>query len=139
MLLGLRVAEEPLQVTKLNSLGQPIWQKELRETVVQEGKRTGSCVAALTVLTNGDPLVACVIAKDNTITLFQLSSQTGASARRSIQLPSPPSNCDEWLSPVHFMRQTADGGVWIFGSPSPGVQNCTWLGQISQTHLPRAQ
>jgi len=123
----------PLDVTKINSLGQLVWRKELPQTVVQHDHDPTSCPAAITVLASGDPLVAC--GHVNKVQLLQLDAQTGESVERWVQRPMPPSNCGGSWPPVRFLRQMADGIVWLFGSSS----HCIWLGQISLRRLSSAQ
>ena len=125
-------AIKPLEVIKINSEGQPVWRKELSETVVQQGHKTSSCSTATTVLASGDPLVACT--HFNEVQLFQLHSQTGEFIERWVEQPLPPANCGERWPPVRVLRQMADGIVWLFGYSS----QCMWLGQISLNRLPSA-
>jgi hypothetical protein len=114
--------DKPLEVVKINSLGQTVWRKEAPETSGPSGRiRITSCLEAITILSNGNPLVACNYF--NYIHLIQFNSQTGEFMQNWVNQPTRSLNCGG----VKFLRELDDGVVWIFGSSGA----CTWLGQLS--------
>jgi hypothetical protein len=123
--------DKPLEVTKINSLGNRDWRKELSSTVVQQGDklRTSCPLPAMTVLPGGDALIAC--SHVNKIQLLQLRSQTGELVERWVQQPSPPPACGNRWPRVSYLKPMSEGALWLFGS----TFNCAWLGKISLERL----
>jgi|SRR5580700_1351215 hypothetical protein len=121
---------KPLEVDKFDSHGDPIWRKELPETLLetQSGKISVLCEFAAAVLSNGDPLIACRLHQK---TLFHLKAGTGALTRQFLQLPKGPAECDGAWSQIKFLEERDNGALWFFGSPTEGdgATVCAWVGQ----------
>lgn len=118
---------KPIEISKISKDGNTIWRKELVHSISQNPNKTWiSCKPALTVLANGDLLVACAI-KDETF-IYRLDANTGGTNVKSVALPK----CYESRPASLFLSQRKNGEIWLFGS-RPGnnvAASCTWLGEL---------
>lgn len=119
---------KPIDISKISSDGTIIWRKELIHSISHNPNKTWvTCEPALTVLADGDLLVACAIRNETFI--YRLDAKTGTTSVKSVALPkcygSRPANL--------FLNQRKDGEIWLFGSrPLNNVAaSCTWLGKLT--------
>lgn len=118
---------KPIEISKISKDGNTIWRKELVHSISQNSNKTWvSCKPALTVLADGDLLVACAIRDE--IFIYRLDAKTGGMNVKSTALP----HCYESHPASLFLTQRQDGKIWLFGS-RPGnnvAASCTWLGEL---------
>lgn len=118
---------KPIEISKISKDGNTIWRKELVHSISQNSYKTWvSCKPALTVLADGDLLVACAIRDE--IFIYRLDAKTGGMNVKSTALP----HCYESRPASLFLTQRQDGKIWLFGS-RPGnnvAASCTWLGEL---------
>ena len=121
---------KPLEVAKLDPRAGVVWRKQLATTIIHLGNRSAHyCSTAITVLSNGDPLIACR-SKDDEIELSRLNAKTGVASRSDVLLPPPPPHCSEFWSPVRFLKESSQTTIWFVGSPqSAGDKPCGWIGE----------
>jgi hypothetical protein len=124
---------KPWEVVKINRLGQPAWRKEFSETILNFGRGAFNCSIAITILSNGDPLIACP--RSGGTQLIRVHAQTGNSLESWVSIPAPPKHCDGKWAGLESIRQKADGTIWAFGVAS----HCMWLGQIPLKPWPGEQ
>jgi hypothetical protein len=131
---------KPLEVTKLNFKGEPVWSKSFPKTVWRRGNLSGADLPARGLLANGDILFAMreqIATAD--IVLSRLDAASGDLSEAIVQMPpTPPPSCVERWGPVRFVQEEPEGKVLLFGSfpEGKGRRSCGWVGE---TALPKFQ
>jgi hypothetical protein len=119
-------APKPMEVAKLDRRGHLTWRQEMPETIRRRANGSITyCRAGITILSSGDPLLACSIMQ--TLTLYQLHAQSGGAVQVSMPLPS----CHQGSAPALFLVQRGSESVSIFGSRPGNVsaESCSWFGK----------
>jgi hypothetical protein len=125
---------KPLEVAKLNSSGPIVWRKELALTIGHLGGRASYSSPAITVLSNGDPLISCPVGEPTNLVLTRLDASNGNATQVEVRLSSPPPpHCAKRWAPVLFLKEKSPKSIWLFGSPwqGAGANACGWIGEAS--------
>jgi hypothetical protein len=131
---------KPLEVVRFDLQKGVVWRKELAETIIQELKGPPTaCSTVTTVLSNGDPLVACR-PEAREIELSRFDAKSGAIVQSVVHFSAPPPDCSEFWefwAQQRFLKQISETAVWILGSPyESGGSSCGW---IAEAPIPKAK
>ena len=123
---------KPLEVVKLDGSGTIVWRKELAQTVAQFRGRAVYSSPAITVLSNGDPLISYPVDEPTNLVLTRLDAANGNATQVAAPLSNPPPpHCANRWTPVRFLKEKSSKSIWLFGSPwqGAGAIACGWIGE----------
>ena len=120
---------QTVEVARVGPDGALLWRQALPDTVSAKDARaiySNTCNPALTMLADGDALVACAL--NGHIQLYRLNRDTGE--QKAARLPLP--ECQRDHPAALFLMVRRDGAVLLGGSrPGNNVAgNCSWLGRL---------
>ena len=120
-----RPAPKPLVVTKMDTQGRILWQKDVPGTIWQGPHHPDVlCELSFVVLENSDAVVACPNKGLTAVT--QIAAGTSELSRVSVPMPEMP-NCDDAYGVAQFLLERPGQKLWLLG----GGSGCSWLGQVS--------
>jgi hypothetical protein len=112
---------KPLEVVELDAV-----------TIAHRGSKALYSFPAITVLSNGDPLISFPVDEPTNLVLMRFDAANGDLTQAGAHLSTPPPpHCAKQWAPVRFLKEGSQKIVWLFGSPWQGVgaNACGWIGE----------
>jgi hypothetical protein len=119
---------KPLKIIKLVD-GHEDWGEAVPQTVVIGRNRAERCLLAVTVLWNGDPLIAC--STSDVIRMIRLDGRSKQVREMSVSVPLAES-CGGIGRPLTLSQESEASVLVLQMSP-----RCLWLGRISLSGINR--
>jgi len=124
-----QLAANPLDAVKVTMQGQVVWRRQLPQSVLQartppvDRGREAHCIPKITILANGNPLIAC--STDKAIVLSELDAATGDVSQASLER-----NRARTGGSVAQILQKSGEILWLFGQGgtrcgSPGTSRAS--------------